>query len=109
MEEKKKSSPNGKKPVHTIRRGAIAASIWRRQTQTGMDYYDFSLSRSWKSKNTGKEGYSTSFFPRNASEIVEVVNAAAAWIAAQDQLPELTQSVPLARVETVKVPASEAR
>jgi len=36
MDTNKKDSPKkGQKPVHTIRRGAIAANIWQRQTQTG--------------------------------------------------------------------------
>jgi len=111
METNKKNSTKkkGQKPVHTIRRGAIAANIWQRQTQTGMDYYDYSLSRSWKSQNTGKEGYSTSFFPRNAEQLVEVVTEATEWIAAQDQKPtvELPANA-IARIETAKVPATEA-
>ncbi len=109
MEREKKAAKKTTKPVHTIRRGAIAANIWQRQTQTGMDYYDYSLSRSWKSQNTGKEGYSTSFFPRNAQQLVEVVTEATEWIAAQDQTPtvELPANA-IARIETVKVPASEA-
>ena len=37
--------------VKVIRRGAVAASIWRRQTPTGFEYLDFSLSRSWKLKS----------------------------------------------------------
>jgi hypothetical protein len=106
---KKSSSKKGQKPVHTIRRGAIAANIWQRQTQTGMPYYDYSISRSWKSQNTGKEGYSTSFFPRNATELVDVVTEATAWIAAQDQTPDVAVAGnAIARITPVKVPASEA-
>ena len=111
MESNKKSSPKkGQKPVHTIRRGAIAANIWQRQTQTGMDYYDFSLSRSWKSQNTGREGYSTSFFPRNAPELVEVVTEATAWIAEHDKTPKAGVAAnAIGMIHPVKVPASEAR
>ena len=32
-------------PVHVIRKGAIAASIWQRQSPSGFAYHDFSLSR----------------------------------------------------------------
>ena len=39
------------KPLKVIRRGAIAASIWRRKSPTGFVYLDFTLSRSWKLKN----------------------------------------------------------
>ncbi len=35
-------------PVHVVRKGAIAASIWQRQSPSGYAYFDFSLSRSWK-------------------------------------------------------------
>ncbi len=49
-------------PVKTIRNGAIAASIWKRQATSGFQYYDFTVSRSWKTSSTGKEGYSNSFF-----------------------------------------------
>ncbi|MCA9161032.1 MAG: hypothetical protein KDA72_22025 [Planctomycetales bacterium] len=31
------------KPVKTIRHGAIAANIWKRQAPSGFEYYDFSL------------------------------------------------------------------
>lgn len=30
-------------PVQVIRKGAIAASIWKRQSTSGYAYYDFSL------------------------------------------------------------------
>jgi hypothetical protein len=111
MENKKKTTPNqGQKPVHTIRRGAIAANIWQRQTQTGMEYYDYSLSRSWKSQNTGKEGYSTNFFPGNRLELIEVVTEATEWIAAYGQAPAVNAPAnAIGRIEPVKVPASEAR
>jgi len=111
METKKNTaSKKGQKPAHTIRRGAIAANIWQRQTQTGMEYYDYSLSRSWKSQNTGKEGYSTNFFPSNRSELMDVVSEATAWIAENGQ--DLTVKAPanaIGRIKPVKVPASEAR
>ena len=34
-------------PVHIIRKGAIAASVWQRQSPSGFAYYDYSISRSW--------------------------------------------------------------
>lgn len=71
------------KPAITVRRGAIAASIWKRMAPSGFEYYDFSLSRSWKSKTSGKEGYSPNFFSGNESEIMEVVQEAASWIASK--------------------------
>ena len=73
----------GEKPIKTVRKGAIAASIWKRQGPNGFEYFDFSLSRSWKAKSTGKEGYSPNFFHKNASELTQVVTEAASWIASQ--------------------------
>ena len=64
------------KPLKVIRRGAIAASIWRRQSPTGLVYLDFSLSRSWKLKNGEKEGYSQNFFEGNEEAIADVVSQA---------------------------------
>jgi len=59
---KTKDPPDVKQqPVKTIRRGAVAASIWKRQTPTGFEYLDFSLSRSWKLKSGEKEAFSKGF------------------------------------------------
>ena len=68
------------KPLKTFRVGAIAASVWQRQTPTGFKYLDISLSRSWKLKSGEKEGYSTSFFHNNEDALVEVIEQAAAFI-----------------------------
>ena len=68
------------KPLKTFRVGAIAASVWQRQTPTGFEYLDFSLSRSWKLKSGEKEGYSTSFFHNNQDALVDVIEQAAAFI-----------------------------
>ena len=72
-------------PAHVVRQGAIAASIWKRQTSSGHTYYDYSLSRSWKSKSSERTGYSTNFSEKNEKALVEVVQAASVWIAAQNQ------------------------
>jgi hypothetical protein len=66
--------------VHTVRQGAIAASIWLRQSPSGYAYLDFSLSRSWKSMSIEKAGYSKNFFARNKAELLAVIEQAAAWI-----------------------------
>ncbi len=67
-------------PVIVIRHGAVAASIWKRQSPSGYAYYDFSLSRSWKSLSTAKAGYSQNFFARNHDMLVLCVQEAIAWI-----------------------------
>ncbi len=81
----KKQSAEGENmdPVHVVRRGAIAASVWKRQSPSGFAYYDFSLSRSWKSMSTEKMGYSKNFFETNQAELIEVIQQASAWISQQ--------------------------
>ena len=43
MEETKKKPTTA--PVKTIRHGAIAASIWKRQATSGFEYFDFTGDR----------------------------------------------------------------
>lgn len=82
---KKAASSDNAEPVNVIRRGAIAASIWKRQSPSGYAYFDFSLSRSWKSMSSEKTGYSKNFFDRNIPELQEVIVEASSWIASQGQ------------------------
>lgn len=78
--QQKSQKRNQQKPVKVFRVGAIAASVWQRQTPTGFEYLDFSLSRSWKLKSGEKEGYSTSFFHNNEEALAEVVKEACGFI-----------------------------
>lgn len=66
--------------IKTIREGAIAANIFRGQTPDGHAYLYFSLSRSWKSANGNREGYSDRFYDRNEEAILRVVAKACDWI-----------------------------
>jgi hypothetical protein len=73
-------------PVKVIRDEAdraIAASIWQREGQEGIPYFTYTISRSFKSKNTAKEGYSNDFYGRNAAAIGNVATKAETWIAEQ--------------------------
>ena len=79
-EEKTTKKKSTQKPLKTFRVGAIAANVWQRQTPTGFEYLDFSLSRSWKLKSGEKEGYSTSFFRNNEDALIEVIEQATAFI-----------------------------
>jgi hypothetical protein len=79
---KKESDSEACDPVTVIRKGAVAASIWQRQSPSGYAYYDFSLSRSWKSLSTDKTGYSKNFFESNEADLTEVIQKASAWITA---------------------------
>ena len=69
------------KPEITIRRGAVAASIWKRQAPSGFEYFDFSLSRAWKAKSSGRDGYSLNFFFDNEEQLGVVIKEASSWIA----------------------------
>ena len=81
METKEKKT--GERPVKMVREGAVAASIWKRQASNGLEYFDFSVSRSWKAKTSGKEGYSPNFFANNEDDLTKVIREAAAWIEQQ--------------------------
>ncbi len=94
----KKTAAEGENldPVHVVRKGAIAASIWQRQSPSGFAYYDFSLSRSWKSMSTEKMGYSKNFFETNQADLIEVIQRASEWITAKRPAETSDQNQPLA-------------
>jgi len=77
-----KSESEQRGPVKVFRQGAVAASVWQRENEGG-SYFEFSLSRSWKSRDGLKEGYSPNFYASNEAEIATVVQDACLWIAAQ--------------------------
>ena len=79
MEKNRNIEEQKIQPVHIVRRGGIAASIWQRSNNSGR-YYDLSLSRSWKSEATQKQGYSNCFFAHNASALTDVIEEACDWI-----------------------------
>ncbi len=80
-EAKKKKAAASETPVHTVRAGAVAALIWQRQSPAGYVYFDYSLTRSWKSLSSGNTGYSKNFFSKNQQELVQVIQQASLWIA----------------------------
>ena len=79
-DKKKPTEEQPRKPVKTFRSGAVGASVWLKQSNTGLIYYDFSLSRSWKSMASGKEGYSSSYFEANRDELKRVVDQCCDYI-----------------------------
>lgn len=83
-EIKKRKTAAGEMPIHTIREGAVAASIWRRMSPAGYEYFDFSLCRSWKSLSSGGTGNSRNFFSRNQVELTKVIEEACRWISAHE-------------------------
>jgi hypothetical protein len=80
QEPKKKKPTPAETPVHTIRTGAITASIWRRQSPSGFVYFDYSLARNFQSLSSGSAGSSRNFFAQNRQEIIEAVEQASRWI-----------------------------
>ena len=89
MSDSKTKKPQGKQqPVKTIRNGAIAASIWKRQTSTGFEYLEFSLSRSWKLKSGEREGYSHNFFEGNEEALHDVIAEACEYIRVHQRTQE---------------------
>ena len=83
--KKKDADSENMAPVHVIRKGAIAASVFQRQSPSGFAYYDYAISRSWKSKSTDKMGYSKNYFSANQAELIEVIQKASAWIIEKQQ------------------------
>jgi hypothetical protein len=65
--------------VRTFRHGAIAANVFCRTAPGGLEYLDFSISRSWKT-NTDKEGYSQRFFAKNREAMKLVIDDACDFI-----------------------------
>lgn len=51
-----------------------------RLATSGFECFDFTVSRSWQTSLTVKEGYSSSFFVRNADERHAVIQEATDWI-----------------------------
>lgn len=90
----KAKNPGKQQPVKMIRNGAVAASIWRRQTATGFEYLEFSLSRSWKLKSGEKEGYSQNFFEGSEEALHEVIAQACDFIRARQQEQAEDRSLP---------------
>ena len=80
-ESKKKKPAAAETPVHTIAEGAVAASIWRRQSPSGYAYYDYSLTRRFQSLSSGSTGHSRNFFATNQEELMKVIEQASQWIA----------------------------
>ena len=74
-------SSNSKAPAKVIRNAGIAASIWQRTNGKGETYFDFSISRSWKSDDGA--GYSQNYFARNKDDLLKTIEEACVWIDSQ--------------------------
>lgn len=76
----KKNSAGAPKPAHTIKVGDVAAEIYLRQSNTGFPYYDFQLTRTWKSMSSQKEVSGSSFFNVHQQDLTDAVEKASSWI-----------------------------
>jgi hypothetical protein len=68
----------------TIKCGGVVAEICQFQGNTGFEYFAFRVERSFTT-STGKQTRGTVFFAKNAQEICQVAQEAAAWINARQQ------------------------
>jgi hypothetical protein len=71
------------KPIEVFRDeedAAIAASVWLRQTRSGV-FYDVSCARAWADSESGRTGYSQSFSDRHLDALIRVVAKARDYIA----------------------------
>ena len=88
LKQPKKSKPGASDassdPIHVIREGAVEASIYVRQSPSGYSYYDYALSRSFKSLSSGKIGHSKNFFSRNQHDLGIVIEKASTWISERE-------------------------
>lgn len=81
----KKTATYKTTPRHVIQCGQVTAHIFERQSPSGYPYFDFSLSRTWKNKSTGRESHSPTFFDGNHADIASAARKASGWILEQHQ------------------------
>jgi len=79
MAEKKRTTA-APKAAHTIKVGDVAAEIYLRQSNTGFPYYDFQLTRKWKSMSSQKQVSGSSFFNVHQEDLTKAVAQASNWI-----------------------------
>jgi hypothetical protein len=77
---KNQNARNNNKPVHTLRHGAISASIWRQETEQG-PMFNVSFQRAYKEGEAWKN--STSFGQNNLLLLNLLAARAFEWIASQ--------------------------
>ena len=71
------------KPIQTFRQGMVAASVWERAGRRGQ-YFELTLSRSFRRNDKEGFGYSPCFRARDVEALKHCVDAAKAWILAKD-------------------------
>lgn len=72
-----------KRPIHTIKRGAVEAAIWTNETKNGDAFYRVTFTRFYRAAD-GKAANSTSFGSRNLPDLILLASDAEAWMLAQE-------------------------
>ncbi len=67
-----------KKPIHTIRRGAVEAAIWENDSSKGR-FFRATFTRSYRDKN-GKAASSASFGERELPVLALLIGQSEAWM-----------------------------
>ena len=80
MNEKKKQTANKQKPVEVIEVGEVKAEVYVRQSNCGLVYYQYVLSRMWRAMATGKVAQSSALFESNEEDAVQAVRKVSARI-----------------------------
>jgi len=80
MNEKKKQTANKQKPVEVVEVGEVKAEVYVRQSNCGLVYYQYVLSRIWRAMATGKVAQSSALFESNENDAVQVIREVSARI-----------------------------
>lgn len=68
------------KPMHVVRAGEVIGEVFSRQSNAGYLYFDFTISRRFTARNSGREVRGASFFHANEEDLVAVIRGACEWI-----------------------------
>jgi len=80
MATNKKKSDAAQEVLHTVQKNQVVATVELRQSNAGFTYKQFTLSRRWQTRSSGKESTGSSFFEQHEDDIVAAVRAACAYI-----------------------------
>ena len=88
----KKKNDTGHETLHTIQKGQVVATVELRQSNAGFSYKQFTLTRKWQTRSSGKSSTSTGFFEQHEDEIVDAVRTACAFIRERPNGPTVSSS-----------------
>ena len=101
MADKKKREVE--KPLHTIRRGQIVATIEERQSNAGFTYLQFAIGRKWLVKSSRSEKTGAGLFAHQEAEVLEAVKAACSYI--RERAERGAEPSDISAEDTVNMPA----